>query len=78
MTMANLEGINRATRKGFVAYMMANPFYFQQQFELPPTRENILKGFSQAKKMLHHNPFGPAKVGKQYCPHKSKRVQVEH
>lgn len=57
--MANLEGINRASKKGFVAYMVANPFYFQQQFDRPATEANILAGYKEAMRLRKTVPAFP-------------------
>jgi hypothetical protein len=60
--MANLEGINRASKKGFVTYMMANPFYFQQQFDLPATQANILAGYKEAMRLRKTVPHFPRRL----------------
>jgi hypothetical protein len=57
--MANLAGINRATKKGFTAYMMTNPFYFREQFDLPATPQNIVKGFAEAMRLRKTPPSFP-------------------
>jgi hypothetical protein len=72
--MPNLDNINRATKKGFVKYMEANPFYFKDQFHMPATKENILKGWDKAKKLLKNNPYSPdGRTQSDYCPHNNRR-----
>lgn len=60
--MANLEGINRASKKGFVAYMTANPFYFRQQFDRPATEANILAGYKEAMRLRKQVPHFPQRM----------------
>ena len=53
----NYEGLNRSSKKGFTAYMQANPVYFLQQFGLAPTPENIVKAHKNAMRLRKANPF---------------------
>lgn len=71
--MANLEGINRASKKGFADYMMANPVYFEQQFGLAPTKENILKAHKEAMRLRKSNPFFPASRGDFHRTYRASR-----
>lgn len=57
--MSKLETMNRSTKKGFVAYMTANPVYFRQQFGLPPSPENILKAHKEAMRLRNQIPAFP-------------------
>jgi len=54
--MCDLSSINRATKKGFIAYMAANPVCFRQQFDLTPTPDNIAKGYREAMRLRKQSP----------------------
>lgn len=57
--MSNLALINRATKKGFIAYMTANPVYFHCQFGKPATQENIVAGYKEAMRLRKQIPAFP-------------------
>lgn len=57
--MAKLETMNRSTKKGFVAYMMANPVYFHQQFGLPPKPDFIEAAYKEAMRLRKQIPAFP-------------------
>lgn len=48
----DLSTFRRNTRERFLHYMTHNPVYFQEQYGMEPTKENMIKGYEEAQYLL--------------------------